>query len=90
MEKTFTETLRINTLGSIPPYDMSKQNSCSYLSVGHINNRYGILNADGTVFLSFEYDNITVWGFGLLQLSSNGKIGLLHIKRKNEKKAISP
>jgi hypothetical protein len=89
MEKTFTETLRINTLGSIPPYDKRKQNSCSYISIGHINNRYGILNADGTTFLPFEYDNITVWGFGLLQLSSKGKLGLLHIQRKNEESDFS-
>lgn len=42
------------------------------------------MNEDGTEFFPFEYDNITVWGFGLLQISLNGKLGLLHIKQKNK------
>lgn len=84
MKKDFIETLRINTLSTIPPYDRKYQDEHCYISIGHVNNRYGILNEDGTEFLPFEYDNITVWGFGLLQTSLNGKLGLLHIKQKNK------
>lgn len=80
MNKNFTETLRINTLNSIPPYDAYMYRS-PYLSVGHQNGRYGILRDDGTKFLSFAYDNITLCGFGLLLLTQNGKTGLLHIEQ---------
>lgn len=84
MKKDFVETLRINTVSVIPPFDMEYKDKWSYISVGHINNRYGILNENGTEFLPFEYDNITICGFGLLQLSLNGKLGLLHIKQKTK------
>lgn len=82
MNNNFIETLRINNLHIIPPYDEKQQDSC-YISVGRIDNRYGILKEDGSEFLPFEYDNITVWGFGILQLSLNGKLGLLHIRHKD-------
>lgn len=84
MKKDFIETLRINTVSSIPPYDTDHQDEYCCISIGSVNGKYGILKEDGTEFLPFEYDNITVWGFGLLQLSLNGKLGLLHIKQKNK------
>ena len=84
MKKGFIETLRINTVSSIPPYDTDHQDEYCSISVGHINSKYGILKEDGTEFLPFEYDNITIWGFGLLQLSLNGKLGLLHIKQESK------
>ncbi len=84
MKNGFIETIRINTLSSIPPYDTQHQDDYSYLSVGRINDKYGILTENGEEFLPFEYDNITLWGFGLLQLCLNGKLGLLHIKQKHK------
>ena len=86
MKKDFTETIRINTLDNILMYDTCQPKNHCYISIGHVNNRYGILREDGTEFLSFKYDNITIWGggIGLFQLSLNGKLGLLHIRKKTE------
>ena len=48
---------------------------------------FAIWYLGGTVLLldtnltPFEYDNITVFGFGLLLLVKKGKMGILHIKR---------
>lgn len=84
MISNFCETLRINSLSSMPPYDRSRRDDYCYISVGHVDNRYGVLDGEGNELIPFEYDNITGLSFGLLQLSSKGKLGLLHLAQNDK------
>lgn len=82
MKEGFVETIRINTLGMLPPYMENEERRC--LSVGHVKGKYGILTDEGTELLPFQYDNIVVRGFGLLQLVRNGRYGLVHLMQSDE------
>lgn len=73
----------INTPNRIPPstFDEKKRNEYSNVIIYEENGKYGVMNGKGKTILPFEYDNITVFGFGLLLLIQKGKLGVLHIKR---------
>lgn len=73
----------INTPNRISPNTFDEEHKSEYSSViiYEENGKYGIANDKGEILLPFEYDNITVFGFGLLLLVKKGKMGILHIKR---------
>lgn len=84
MKEGFVETCRINTEGGKPPYCIYNDELKGYLSVGHINGRYGVLTQDKEEFLAFEYDNIIAFENDILQIVRNGKMGIVHIRKEYE------
>lgn len=74
---------RINNPHRLPPYVLEKEHLEEYSSIYIVNNGigYGIIDDDNNELIACEYDNITVVGFGLLQLVKNGKVGLAHFGR---------
>lgn len=74
----YTVKQRINNAHSLPAYSNDADGPC-YLSIAFFNGKCGILTDTGDEFLPFEYDNISICGFGLLQVIQSGKIGIIHI-----------
>lgn len=73
----------INDPHRIPPYTFEEEykNEYSSIIIYEEDGKYGVTNNNGEMVLPFEYDNITVLGFGLLLLVQQGKMGILHVKR---------
>lgn len=69
---------KINNLNQIPAFSLD-QSGTHFLSICKSKGKLGILTETGEEFLPFEFDNISVCGFGILQIIQDGKIGLLHI-----------
>ncbi len=49
------------------------------------NNRYGLLNFEGSIIIPFEYDNITYTNFNIFRLVKHGKMGLVHFEHDYDK-----
>lgn len=79
----YTIKQRINNPHRLPPYVFEKEHRNEYSSIYIVNDGigYGIIDDDNNEIIVCEYDNITVIGFGLLQLVKNGKVGLAHFGR---------
>ncbi len=78
---------RINTPHRIPPCVFDEKHIDDYSSIYIVSNNrlYGVTDDDDEFIVPMEYDNITVIGFGLLQLVQNGKLGLAHLVRASGK-----
>ena len=67
---------------SIPPTIYSENKNKSCILIAEKDGKYGIIDSNSKKeLLQFEYDNITIGGFGLYLLIKNGKMGLAHIVR---------
>lgn len=86
MNKNFTILQRINTPHRVLPHTFDEENKDTYSSIYIVKDgdMYGVIDDNDNVFIPCEYDNITVIGFGLLQLVKNGKLGLAHYSRERK------
>lgn len=81
--------IKINTISQMPFYDEEKEELVrNPLYVARENGRCGIVDRDGDILLPFEYEHITIIGFGVLLLVQNGRMGLVHLDTSGSEETI--
>lgn len=68
---------------SVPPTIFNEGKYYSAIHIARKYEKYGVVRPDGEEILPFEYDNISMAGFGIYQLSKGGKLGIADICKPN-------